>query len=267
MELKEKTIALEHKFATKITESNLKDLISGKILAIWCRGYIEKKVCDMSIDRIISAVEKDTYTLTSDLQSLGTSIGEAHESIENENEYFATATQTTQLIRNVIFSHTLSPIDKLRLELDEIWTGGATLGKYNSKPMLAATIRRWKGEGSANPHIDQTEIKLLKDLDLKVRIGANLYVRTPDDNCGGGLEFWEKKYTAQEYDKLKRSDYGLDRDLVGPPDMVIHPDDGDLILFNAGVLHGVEKLIKGNRVTTACFLGYSSEDKPLRIFA
>jgi len=250
MKLKEKSLDLEKRIATEITQSSLNDLISGKILAIWCKEYIEKKVCDMSIDRIIAAVEKNNYTLTSDLQSLGTSIGEAHESKENETEYLATASETTQLIRNVIFQHTLSPIDKLRLELDEIWSAGATLGKYNSKPLLAATIRRWKGQGQANPHIDQTSIKLLKSLELKVRIGANLYVRTPEANCGGGLEFWETKYTVEEYEKLKRPDYGLDRELVGPADLIIHPDDGDLILFNAGVVHGVEEIIKGNRVKT-----------------
>ncbi len=141
------------------------------------------------------------------------------------------------------------------------------LARYDSKLMLASTIRRWQKGGQANPHIDQRNIKLLRSLNLTARIGTNVYLQTPGKGKGGGLEFWKKKFTEPEYEAVKRMDYGLDREMLGPPDIVLYPEMGDLILFNAASVHGVEEIQAGNRVTAACFIGVNDEATPLRIFA
>ena len=206
-------------------------------------------------------------TLTADLQSLGTSIGEATESDVNAGRYIKTAPDTISLIRYGIFADRKSPCDVIRLLADEYWSSGAMVGKHNGMTMLSSIIRRWPKGGHANPHIDQREIPLLAQYALTKRIGVNVYLETPDGDCGGEIEFWYKFTDESGYLAQKREDYGLDRDRLGEPLCTIHPEQGDLLMFDAARVHGVRKVERGSRVTAACFLGVRAEDEPLVVFA
>ena len=86
--------------ADEFSPSTLRKLILGELEVIWHKGFFPASVAAEAVPRIELACEAANYTMTSDLQSLGTSIGEAAESEENCSRYFATAQRTTALIRD-----------------------------------------------------------------------------------------------------------------------------------------------------------------------
>ena len=254
-------------YATEFNRSSLRQLARGQIDLIWHESFYPISDCRAVLPRIKKHCEAARYTLTDDLQSLGTSIGEAVESDENVRRYLRTAPNTISLIRNQIFQHHKSPSDVIRLQADEYWPHGAMVGKYDGYTMLPNIIRRWPAGGHANPHIDQREIQLLDAYRLVMRIGINVYIETPEEGSGGEIEFWHKFTDEKTYVASKRQDYGLDRDTLGQPLCVIHPGQGDLLMFDAARVHGVRRVARGSRVTAACFLGVRSETDPLVVFA
>ena len=51
--------------------------------------------------------------------------------------------------------------------------------------------------------------------------------------------------------------------MLPPPDAVVAPRVGDLILFNSNRIHAVRACRGGPRVTVSCFIGYRGEGRPL----
>jgi hypothetical protein len=252
---------------SKFDPQTIAALAEGGLDVICHRGFYDAEICSAVLPNIRKACDAANYTLTSDLQSIGTSMGEAEQSCQHEAEYFATAPETKELIRNGLFRTFLSPVDRIRLLADESWPAGATIARVKGKPMLSGIVRRWVAGGHANPHIDQKELAILSDLSLHRRIGINVYLAMPDPGAGGDIEFWHRVTDETEYEKAKRSDYGLDRDALGDPSLVITPSSGDLVAFDAGRIHGVRGIQAGERVTVACFLGVRDTRHPLYQFA
>lgn len=242
-------------------------LARGELDVVWHRGFYGADVCEAVLPAIREACDASDYSLTSDLQSLGTSMGEAEQSAAHEDEYFSTAPQTRESIRSHLFRPYLSPIDLVRLLADEAWPTGATIARQGPRPMLSGIVRRWVEGGHANPHIDQRELPILAALTLQRRIAINVYLATPPAGQGGDLEFWGRVGSEAEYERMKRSDYGVDRSDLGEPTLVVTPGQGDLIAFDAARLHGVRGVEGGERVTAACFLGVRDADHPLYQFA
>lgn len=253
--------------ADHLGAESLRQLVAGKVDLIWHRAFYAVAECEKAMPAIIRECEAARYTLTSDFQSLGTSIGEAAESAAHADRYFATAPSTTELIRRGIFAGQLSPIDLLRLSFDDLWPHGATVGRNEGRNMLPGIIRRWPSGAHANPHIDQREIPLLSHYALNCRIGANIYLEVPEPGSGGEIDFWGLYEREDDYVQDKRPDYGLDRESLGEPFWSCLPAQGDLLMFNAARVHGVRRVTQGARVTAACFIGARSDDEPLTVFA
>ncbi|MEU6021615.1 2OG-Fe(II) oxygenase [Micromonospora sp. NPDC048871] len=224
-------------------------------------------MCRAVLPAVVRVCEASRYTLTGDFQSIGTSIGEAGESTANEDRYMATAAETTELIRREVFAGRLSPLDDLRLRLDETWPDGATVARHEGRMMLPGIIRRWPAGGHANPHIDQRAIPLLAAHRLRRRIGTNIYLEVPPPDNGGEVEFWTLWTDEGSYDAHRRSDYGLDRADLGEPHWSCAPRQGDLLMFDAARVHGVRRVDQGSRVSAACFVGVPSPGEPLVVFA
>lgn len=197
--------------AGTLTADSILDLARGHTTLVRQPGFLPVDECRAVLPRIAEVCERAHYTLTTDFQSIGTSLGEASESSENEDRYLATAANTTMLIRDYVFAGRISPLDRLRLVLDEIWPAGATVARSKGRMMLPGIIRRWPRGGHANPHIDQRHIPLLENYGLRRRIGVNIYVEVPPADNGGDIDFWDVIDDENDYSRRRRSDYGLDR--------------------------------------------------------
>jgi hypothetical protein len=122
--------------------------------------FYAEESCRTALPKIIGACESASYTFTDDLQSIGTSIGEASESEAAQDRYLATAQQTTNQIRDDIFGSLKSPISSA----SHATSGGPPV--QTSRGMRAGrccptSFRRWTKGGHANPHIDQLRTPLL----------------------------------------------------------------------------------------------------------
>ncbi|TDB71868.1 2OG-Fe(II) oxygenase [Micromonospora sp. KC723] len=255
------------KYADELTGATLARLAEGDLDAIWVRRFHAAQRCEAVLPRVVRECERSRYTLTGDFQSIGTSIGEAAESPAGARRYLDTAADTRDLIRHRIFAGRLSPLDELRLRLDELWPQGATVAHHEGRAMLPGIIRRWPTGGHANPHIDQRAIPLLAEHRLRRRIGTNVYLEVPPPGSGGHVDFWGLWTDEREYDNRRRADYGLDRDALGEPHWSCEPGQGDLLMFDAARVHGVRRVDRGARVTAACFVGVRDPGESLVLFA
>lgn len=251
----------------QLTPESLRALAEGAIDAICVPEYWSPPDPANTLDRIRSACEKSQYTLTDDLQSLGTSIGEYDNDSSLKTQYFAAAKTLSARVRMDFFADAPNPLDKLRATLDEFWPNGCNVARDEPGHMLPAVVRRWVAGGQANPHIDATSIPALSHLGLQRRIGTNIYLSVPPLGAGGNIEFWGRVQNESEYARVKRADYGLERNLLGPPLATVRPEAGMLLMFDASQVHAVTPLESPDRISLACFVGVRREDQPLVVFA
>jgi hypothetical protein len=253
------------KTANELGAKSFLALRNGEITAIVLDDVVSREECEKACRILRVLTEQTTYLWNSDLRVLGVSVGEAHESAEALERYLEGAEHTVNTAREVIFAG-VTPVDRIANRMAQIWQPGLRIPFLNDRPFLCQILRRWKTGGSAHPHLDQSRTELLKRFAIEKRYGVNVYVEMPTE--GGAIEFWNRTMTDEEYVRLKRPDYGLNRDVLGPPDLTIRPRRGQAILFDAFKPHAVEAVGgTGERVTNACFFGFSGEASAMFQFA
>jgi len=154
----------------------------------------------------------------------------------------------------------LSPIDKLRLELDENY--GANVAVFEEKKMFVGIGRVMRADGSVNselqPHFDSLPPDFFP---LDGQFSANVYLKVPES--GGELEVWNvPPIPANE---IVDSDPNKDWRKELPNSIKIKPNVGDLIMINTRRAHAIRRFDEGIRVTIQCFIGYK-KDKPLYLW-
>jgi hypothetical protein len=164
----------------------------------------------------------------------------------------------------------ISPVDRLRLELDDIWANGCNLAKLGEKKTFAGVVREYQETSSAEPHCDVIAWDILPSRRHQTavinQIAANVYLKT--SQSGGEIQLWDEWPTQSSYNMAHNSEgIGLDNKKIPPPKLEIAPRQGDLILFNSMRIHSVKEIKSGVRMTWACFIGYSGPEAPLVVWS
>jgi hypothetical protein len=163
----------------------------------------------------------------------------------------------------------LSPIDKLRLTLDELWPAGSKLAVLNGKKMFVGLARVFGPGANAEPHQDilswdAPDASEAQDLDTQ--FAANIYLRMPES--GGELVVWPKSLSRTKYQEYQiEGSYGIEEDKIGSEPIRITPKIGELVLFNSSMVHSVNSSEVGDRVTWSCFIGIRGSDKTLTVWS
>lgn len=149
----------------------------------------------------------------------------------------------------------LSPIDKLRLELDEIWPLGATLASFEGQKMFAGICRIMEPQDPpfppSQPHFDALPSQVCT---LSKQFSANIYIDVPDS--GGELELWNVPPIAGF--EVSDVDVDVERRTSLPEPITISPKARDLILFNTRRPHAIRQFERGIRSSLQCFIGITS---------
>lgn len=241
---------------------NLRMLCSGEIMAIRISDFIAKEVIDDVRERLFHHNEKGALGHAKEFTRLGISYAE----IKNDDvriAYHANALKNIQRLRN-LFGTKLSPIDRFRVLLDDIWPTGAHLLSVNNEKCFVGVCRYLTPGIDLKPHIDNLEWTLPAGMEFKIKhqLSSNIYLQVPEK--GGELELWNISPSAKEYDELKGTrHYGIDRSLMPIPEVVIKPRSGDLIFLNPRFIHSVRPVEHVDRITLSSFIGIESDNTPL----
>ncbi len=181
--------------------------------------------------------------------------GKETKSLEHQ-AYYKQALSTLKNIRSAIAPFT-SPIDKVRLELDETWPHGANLGHFDNQKLYAGIGRVIDAEHSKlsedTPHVDYL---VSKQVSFCKQLSAIVYLTVPEN--GGELEIWDIANPPKVFTKNWRK--------TVPDPLLIRPKRGELIIINTEKPHAIRQFDAGNRISIQCFIGYNP-NQPLSMWS
>lgn len=247
---------------------DLEGLLSGRLLAVRLRSWYTPLQAHRLSRRLLRHPAFSRYSVAPDVgvQRVGYSFFETRGDAERLARYFDCAVPTIHELR-AVWAPLQSPIDRLRLELDERWPGGANLARMDGRPMFAGVARLFEDGHQLEPHQDilgrETEHAFAQG--LGAQLTANIYLRTPQR--GGELEIWEAMPGAAEAAALATGTHDfLDRARLGPPAVRIRPAAGELVLMLSSRIHAVQPGQGGPRISVSTFIGHETRSDRLLLW-
>lgn len=247
-----------------INNTILKRLFNDEILAVRVSNYYDKNVCNTVSQSFLKSKKVECYhhEVSEDGKvqyidygvdrygcSFNTTYNGDYSAIER---YYGEAVPTIKEVRD-IFSKNISPYDKFRLELDEVWNGSVGLANYEGKKMLAGIVRVMNRYSESikleeQPHVDALPRKYKN---LAGQFAVNIYLSIPKN--GGELELWDVPSLDVESCLNLPSNYNW-REVL-PKSIIIKPRVGELVIFNTRKPHAVRRIFTGARVSIQSFIG------------
>ncbi|MGA2830269.1 MAG: 2OG-Fe(II) oxygenase [Streptosporangiaceae bacterium] len=134
----------------------------------------------------------------------------------------------------------LAPIDRLRLELDEIAPRGAGLYRKDGRLSVAGVGRVMDTSGEL-VHADTGRRNCLT---------ANVYLRMP--RAGGGTRIWQ--YDGEYRQSRQSYLFGPGEIPQSMPSCLVEPAEGDLVVWNPALPHAVQPFDDPPRLTIQTWL-------------
>ncbi len=253
-------IAVAHELNTE----TLTLLSERKIGAIHVKGFYPKDIAGQVSLKAIDHPKLGYYNkkYTSSVGRICMPHIDSEWNKEAARKYHGEAVENIHDIRS-LFSPYATPIDQIRLLLQEYWPGGANIQNLYGHKCFVGAIRVFKPSVSKfYPHHDRIDEESdAPELNgMKEQVVANVYLQAPEK--GGDLQLWLRDPTEKEK-ILIRDVEGLLPESVEPPALVIHPKQGDLIIFSSRMLHAVTPSEDSYRVGMAAFIACYGLDRPM----
>lgn len=258
------------KNANHLTKKDLMRLFENDLLILKIDSYFDKHICNKLKTQILNNMDLGYYENAPRIGRIGKAFYETVNNEESRNEYFNKQSKWIAELRKCCMPY-LSPIDSLRVLLDDIWPQGSTIASINGKKMFVGLVRYFTAYSSAEPHQDIIQRDACgDDISTLVRsqLAFNIYLDVPQ--YGGDLEIWDWVASDEDFralqDQRENFSYALDRERISKSDISIKPNVGDLVLFNSSNVHAVAPS-KGDRVSVSCFIGYCGINHPLILWS
>lgn len=194
-------------------------------------------------------------------------IGMAYYETEHKDalieKYFLTAQSCLEQLRSAC-DPVGSPMDTVRCLLDEVWPAGAHLQTLFGKKMFVGLSRMVEPDTTFLAHHDifaDDAPGMSESESVISQFGANVYVQMPEK--GGELLMWHRNLNVTEFDEMRAGEYGIHIADLPPPDVVLKPGVGDLLIFDAHKLHAVASPKEKARLALSFFVAYRGDDRPL----
>jgi hypothetical protein len=272
-----------YEICDELSYSSLRKLFNKEVSAIYVPNFVSTRLCKRIFKNIESDLSSNIWENTDMFQGYGLPVNYMYGPTANECiNYFSQLLPIIRKLRSI--SGGISPVDKLRLELDEIWPEGSTITNDNpfKRKAFVGLTRLMKPEGLVGNktkknglvHIDGP---LVRDSEVGT-FSSNIYINTPYK--GGELCLWDISLTKNNRLKLEKLqkllDYAFDKNYrediqnllqqILPSPIVIKPQIGDLILLNSCQPHSVMGFQKGVRLSMQTFI-YHENGKPLQLYS
>ncbi|OKI02483.1 hypothetical protein A6A06_15745 [Streptomyces sp. CB02923] len=255
-------------FAHELTPDSLLRLTRREIAAIHVPGFCDRRIAAEVARKAVRHKALGNYH-----KKYTSTVGRVHMphidtawNPELTDRYHDAALPSTHEVR-ALFAPYLSPVDHVRLLLQECWPAGANLLRLRGRPCFVGALRVFRPAASVfpphNDHIEQ-ETDAPEIAGVTEQLVANVYLQVPEE--GGDLQLWRRDPTSAETRTILEVE-GLDPATVEPPVHVIHPQAGDLVLFSSRMLHGVTPARDGHRVGMAAFIACKGPDEPLQYWS
>lgn len=254
--------------AHELEKWHLDGLFNRTIDAVRISGYItEQNAKDIS-SKIKQSTFFGCYVNAPNIGRIGQAFFECQNDDISLKRYRELSATWIKEMRKEISPY-LTPIDRLRLELSEIWPYHCHLAELADHKLFAGLVREFKEGSFAEPHNDVLSWDLVNGIHTKVtnQIAANVYLETSDK--GGALRLWnEWPETKEEYEVIQiNGSYGVEKEFLRGSYIEIIPEVGELVLFNPRRIHSVEEILQGSRLTWSCFIGIESDIKALQVWS
>jgi hypothetical protein len=263
--------------------TSLEKLFKKEVLAIHIPNFVSRELCAKIYKNIESDLSSNIWENTDMFQGYGLPVNYMFGPTANECvNYFSQVLPIIRKLRSI--SGGISPVDKLRLELDEIWPDGSKITNSNpfKRKAFVGLTRLMRPEGLVG---NETKKNGLVHIDGPLNsnsesgtYSSNIYIKTPSD--GGELCLWDISLTKNNSEKLKKLEKLLENAFdrkyreeiqsllqnILPNPIVIKPEIGDLILLNSCQPHAVKGFQTGVRLSMQTFIHFEN-GKPLELYS
>lgn len=267
----------------ELTPSALEDLFANRTCALHVPGFGNVDTCT-ELARWLADRPAHTWGGTDTAYTAGTPVNALSSSVDEAIAYFKEALPAMRAIRGA--STGLSPLDKLRLEFDELWPSGATVSRDNPyrRKMLAGLARVMRPESLLDgitrvEGIIHTDSSMFLDSERGL-FSANIYLDVP--TSGGELNIFPVAMQQPEhlqslvrvvayflqysFDPVHRERIQRQLHALLPAPVTLTPSAGDLIVLNTGRPHAVRGFTAGTRVTLQAF-ALHERTRPLQFYS
>ncbi|MEM7302027.1 MAG: 2OG-Fe(II) oxygenase [Pseudomonadota bacterium] len=246
-----------------LSTDSLVQLANRQIAAIHVKGFYPAEQCQAISEKAIAHDKLEFYAKekVKTVARLHIPHADTDGHPEVKKAYHENAIASIHDTRSIFYPH-ISPVDHLKLLLQEFWPSGANLQHLDGRKCFSGALRVfWPKTAEFFPHYDRLdEESSASELEhMGEQLGANIYLQTP--SSGGDLQMWLREATPDEKITIREVE-GLEPEDVGPPKLVIHPEEGDLIIMSTRMLHAVTPSADSHRVSTGTFIGVHG-DRPL----
>jgi hypothetical protein len=250
--------------AYELNPKTLQDLVDNKVAAIHVRGFYPKDIAEKVALKALDHPQLGYYNkkYTSSVGRICTPHIDSEWNEAEADKYHGAAIGNIHALRQLFYPY-VSPVDHVRLLLQEMWPAGANIQRLHERTCFVGAFRVFHPvKSSFFPHYDRLEEETAAPeiSGLIQQLVANIYLQVPEN--GGDLQLWLREATESE-STLVRDVEGLLPEAVEPPRVVIHPHAGDLIIFSSRQLHAVTPGIDSARVGMAAFIGCYGPSRPL----
>jgi hypothetical protein len=258
--------------AEELSAELLKEFFDDKICVLIIKEYAEPGVCK-NLDNFFTysnRIEQYTHEIreNSTIQLLyygvdryGYPLNSTYTDPTGKNlkKYQEEALPTIRSVRKAAQPY-MSPIDRLRLELDELWPQDANLATYKGKKAFCGIGRIMPSELSElsekQPHFDSVPVSYFPD--IYKQFAANIYLNVPKMN--GELEIWNVE--PIEINKVENFKIPDDWRSALPESIKVKPEQGDLLLFNTRRPHAITSFNDSKaRTSIQTFIGLTKNSK------